>query len=87
MIKPLGITTTNLLNKSFLRQLICSRDWIRSDRMPEELRMEVHNILQETLMKTIPKVKKCKKGKWLSELALKIAEEKIEVEGKREKEM
>jgi len=55
--------------------------------MPEELRMEVHNILQETLMKTIPKVKKCKKGKWLSELALKIAEEKIEVEGKREKEM
>ena len=38
-------------------------------------------------MKTIPKVKKCKKGKWLSELALKIAEEKIEVKGKREKEM
>ena len=40
---------------------------IRSDRMPEELWMEVHDILQETLIKTIPKVKKCKKGKWLSE--------------------
>ena len=44
--------------------------------MPEELRMEVHNILQETLMKTIPKVKKCKKGKWLSEESFQIAEER-----------
>ena len=59
---------------------------IRSDRMPEELWMEVHDILQETLIKTIPKVKKCKKGKWLSEQDLKIAEEKIEVKGKIEKE-
>ena len=40
------------------------------DRVPEELRMEVCDILQEVVMKTIPKKKKCKKAKWLSEEAL-----------------
>ena len=40
------------------------------DRVPEELRMEVHNIVQEAVTKTIPKEKKCKKAKWLSEEAL-----------------
>ena len=43
------------------------------DRMPEELWTEVCDIVQETLIRTIPKKKKCKKGKWLSEEALQIA--------------
>ena len=43
------------------------------DRVPDELWMEVCNILQETGIKTIPKKKKCKKAKWLSEEALQIA--------------
>ena len=54
--------------------------------MPEELWAQVHNIVQEAVIKTIPKKKKCKKAKWLSEEALKIAMEKIEVKGKGEKE-
>ena len=44
--------------------------------MPEELWMEVHNTLQEAVIKTIPKKKKFKKAKWLSEEALQIAEER-----------
>ena len=44
--------------------------------MPEELWMEVHDIVQETVIKTILKKKKCKKAKWLSEEALQIAEKK-----------
>ena len=43
-------------------------------RVPEELWMEVHNIIQEAVIKTTPKKKKYKKGKWLSEEALQIAE-------------
>ena len=43
------------------------------DRLPEELWAEVHDIIQETGNKTIPKKKKCKKAKWLSEEALQIA--------------
>ena len=43
------------------------------DRVPVELRMEVHGIVQETGIKTIPKKKKCKKAKWLSEEALQKA--------------
>ena len=46
------------------------------DRVPEELWTEVHDIVQEAVIKTIPKKKKCKKGKWLSEKALQIAEKK-----------
>ena len=42
-------------------------------RVPEELWMEIHNIVQEVVIKTIPKKKKCKKAKWLSEEALQIA--------------
>ena len=45
------------------------------DRAPEELQMEVHNILQDALTKTIPKKKKCKKANWLSEEALQRAGE------------
>ena len=43
------------------------------DRVPDELWTEVHDIVQETGIKTIPKKKKCKRGKWLSEVALQIA--------------
>ena len=42
--------------------------------MPEELWTEVHNIVQEAVIKTVPKKKKCKKAKWLSEESLQIAE-------------
>ena len=54
--------------------------------MPEELWMEVHDIVQEAVIKTIPKKKKCKKAKWLSEEALKIAVKRREAKGKGEKE-
>ena len=54
--------------------------------MPEELWMEVRDIVQEAGSKTISKEKKCKKGKWLSEEALQIAEKRREVKGKRQKE-
>ena len=53
--------------------------------MPEELWTEVCNILQEAVIKIIPKKKKCKKAKWLSEEALQIAEKRREVKGKGEK--
>ena len=56
------------------------------DRVPEELWMEVCNILQEAMIKTIPKKKKCKKAKWLSDKALQIAEKRREVKGKGKKE-
>ena len=56
------------------------------DRVPEELWMEVHDIVQEVVIKTIPKKKKCKKAKWLSEEALQIAEERKVSKGKEEKE-
>ena len=58
---------------------------IRSDRVPEELWTEVHNIVQELVIKTIPKKTKCKKAKWLSEEGLQRVEERREVKG-REKE-
>ena len=55
------------------------------DRGPEELWMEVHDIVQEAVIKTIPKKKKCKKAKWLSEEALQIAGKRIEAKHKGEK--
>ena len=55
------------------------------DRVPKELWMEVHNIVQEAVIKTIPKKMKCKRAKWLSE-ALQIAEKRREMKGKGEKE-
>ena len=54
--------------------------------MPEELWIEVRDIVQEAGIKTIPKKKKCKKAKWLSEEALQIAMKRIEVKSKGEKE-
>jgi len=59
---------------------------IRSDRVPEELWMEVHYIVQKAVIKTIPKKKKCKKAKWLPEEALQIAEKRREAKNKGEKE-
>ena len=55
------------------------------DRLPEELWTEICDIVQEAMIKTIPKKKKCKKAKWFSEEALQIAEKGREVKGKREK--
>ena len=49
--------------------------------------MEVHDIVQETVMKTIPKKKKCKKAKWWSESALQMSEEIRETKGKGEKDI
>ena len=54
--------------------------------MPDELWTEVHDIVQETRFKTIPKKKKCKQAKWLSEETLQIAEKRREGKGKGEKE-
>ena len=56
------------------------------DRVPDELWNEVYDILQDTGIKTIPKKKKCREAKWLSEEALQIAMERREVKGKGERE-
>ena len=55
------------------------------DRVPKELWAEVHDIVQEVVIKTIPKKNKCKKGKWLSEEVLQIAEKRREAKGKGER--
>ena len=56
------------------------------DRVPEELWMELLNIVQEAVIKSIPKKKKWKKAKWFSEEPLQMAEKTREVKGKGEKE-
>ena len=56
------------------------------DRVPEELWTEVSDIVQEAVIKTIPKKKKCKKSNWLSEEVLQMPEKRREVKGKGEKE-
>ena len=56
------------------------------DRMPEELWTEVHDIVQEAVIRTIPKKEKCKKAKWLFEEALQIAVKRREAKSKGEKE-
>ena len=56
------------------------------DRVSEELQVEVHNIVQEAVIKTIPKEKKSKKAKWFSEEALQIPKKTKEAKGKGEKE-
>ena len=55
------------------------------DKVPDELWMEVHDIVQEAGIKTIPKKKKCKKAKWLSEEALQIAVKRREGKGKEKR--
>ena len=57
------------------------------DRVPDELWTEVSDTVQETGIKTIPKKKKCKKTKWLSEESLQIAEKRTEAKGKGEKDI
>ena len=54
--------------------------------MSEELWTEVHDIVQDSVIKTVPKKKKCKKAKWLSEETFQIAEKRRETKGKGEKE-
>ena len=54
--------------------------------MPDELWMEVCDIVQEAVIKTFPKKKKCKKAKWLSEAAFEIAEKRKEAKGQGKKE-
>ena len=56
------------------------------NRVPEELWMEVHDTIQEAVIKIIPKKKKCKNTKWLSEEPLQIAEKRREVKGNGEQE-
>ena len=56
------------------------------NRVPEELWTEVRDIVQEAVIKTIPKKKKCKKAKWLSEEALQVAVKRREAKGKEERE-
>ena len=56
------------------------------DRVPDELWMEVRDTVQEAVIKTIPKKKKCKKAKWLSKEALQIAVKRREVRSKGENE-
>ena len=67
-----------------VRNRFKGRDLI--DRVPDELWTEDHHIVQETGIKTIPKKKKCKKAKWLSEEALQITEKRREVKSKGENE-
>ena len=57
-----------------------------TERVPEELWMEVHNTVQEVMINIIPPKKICKKAKWLSEEALQITEKRREVKDKGEKE-
>ena len=54
------------------------------DRVPEKLWTEVHDIVQEAVIRTIPKKNKCRKAKWLSEEALQITEKRREAKGKGE---
>ena len=58
----------------------------QKDRLPDELWMEVHDTIQETGSKTIPKKKKCQEAKWISEEALKIVVKRREVTNEGEKE-
>ena len=57
-----------------------------TDRVPAKLWTEVHDTVQQAVIKTIPKKKKCKKAQWLSEKALQITEKRREAKGKGEKE-
>ena len=55
------------------------------DRVPDELWTEVHDVVQEAVIKTMPKKKKCKKAKWLSEEALQTAEKRTEAKAKEKR--
>ena len=66
---------------------VTNRFKVLIDRVPEELWMEVRDIVQEAVIKTVPEKKKCKKAKQLSEVALQIAGKRREAKGKGEKEI
>ena len=92
-MKKVGKTTRSLrydLNRSLMNYRVEVTNRFKGldlvDTVPEELWAEIHNIVQEVVIKTIPKKKKFKKAKWLSEEALQIAEERRGVKGKRERE-
>ena len=80
------IEIVNIISEKPMRGIltIIKGQGIRSDRVPEELWTEVYDTVQETGIKTIPKKKKCKKAKWLSEEALQIAVKRREVKSKGE---
>ena len=84
MVEPGGLPSMGLQSWVQLKRLSSSSS---SDRVPDELQMEIRDIVQETGIKTIPMEKKCKKAKWLSEEALQIAEKRREAKGKGEKEL
>ena len=75
----------NIISEKLMRgiSIIIKRQGIRSDRVTEELCTEVHDTVQETGIKIIPKKKKCKKAKWLTDKALKTAEKRQEAKSKR----
>ena len=92
-LKKVGKTTRSFrydLNKIPYNYTVEARNTLKQldliDRVPEELQMEVCDIIQEAVIKTIPKEKKCKKAKWLSDEALQIAEKRREAKGKGGKE-
>ena len=92
-LKKVGKTTRSLrydLNKIPDNYTVEVRNRFKGvdliDRVPDELWTEVHDTIQETGIKTIPKKKKCKKTKWLSEEDLLIAEKRREAKGKEETE-
>ena len=76
-IKSLNDYTVEVINRFKGQDLI--------DKVPEEQWMEVCDIVQEAVIKTIPKKKKCKKAKWLPDEALQIAEERREAKAKEKK--
>ena len=89
-----SLSAIRVVSSAYLRLSIClpcNLDsslcfWIRSDRVSEELWTEVHDTVEEAVMKTISKKNKCKQAKWLSEEGLQIAEKRREAKGKGQKE-
>ena len=93
ILKKVGKTTSILrhdLNKILYNYIVEVTNRFKGldliEKVPENLWMEVHNIIEEAVIKTIPKKKKCKKGKRLSEEALQIAEKRREAKSKGENE-
>ena len=91
-LKKVGKTTTPLrydLNQISYDYIVEVRNRFKGlgliDRVPDELWTEVHDIAQEAGIKTIPKKKKCKKKKWLSEEALKISEKRRKAKAKEKR--
>ena len=85
-IRPFGYDLNQIPNDYTVEVTNRFKELDLIDRVPEELWVEVLDIVQEVGIKNIPKKKKCKKAKWLSEEALQIAEKRREEKGKGEKE-